>query len=451
MSLPDGEADKNRNESANQRGRSTSGWFFLILSGLCAALFGYQVWRRVSAPTPPTVELQEVDPDIGEAIAESRARLNQRLGSVTAWADYGMTLQAHGYYAQAVACYERAEKLQRDNPQWPYLRSLCLTSLGSDGVIPCLEQAAQGRAPHPVIRLVLGERLLEQDRIEEAEAQFLAVLAQEPLDARAHLGLARVARSRNDFKLAVSHLEKSIASDHRQRETYELLAAAYHALGEKSQAEAAREQAEQAAKLASAWPDPYLTEVALRETGLQATNRLANGLLAQGNSEAAIALFEQLVEKRPESVQARASLGRLFVLSKRPAEAVEQLNHALRLDPNLSVPHFYLGAAYFELANFEESAEAFERSIELQPNHADAHYEFSRTLIKLGNRERAVRELRECLRLAPNSAPATKSLGILLLEQGELQEAELFLEQAAKLAPQDPEIELYLQQARRQP
>jgi tetratricopeptide (TPR) repeat protein len=61
-------------------------------------------------------------------------------------------------------------------------------------------------------RAVCGLAVLKAGRIAEAEAIFKQVLAAQPVNAEAHLGLGRIARIRNDGDAAIIHLRRAITS-----------------------------------------------------------------------------------------------------------------------------------------------------------------------------------------------------------------------------------------------
>jgi len=433
-------------EQAPRPRRSVFNRDLVILCLFLFSLIGYQVWSRISAPVPPEVALTEADPDVAEAITSARKLVLSRPRTADAWGHLGMTLQAHGFSSPAQACYAEAEKLDNSSAQWPYLRATCLKELGSNEVVPCLERAVKRRGQSFVPQLVLGENLLEQNQVDPAEKQFLAVLASDPKNARAHLDLGRAARARGDLRATVEHLEHSIAIESRIRESYDLLSSSLHALGEKTRADDVQREANLRSQKAS-WPDPYLDQVSEREVDLSAISRRANLLFGKGDTELALKMLEHAMLKRPESASAKAGFGRMLMLCNRPADAIPQLEDALRLDPNMSVPNFYLGAAFFQQGKDHEAVKAFRRSIELQPNHAEAHYELARVLYRQHDLEGATQSARESLRFNPNFARAAQALGVFLIEQGKHEDAVLYLTQAAALAPDDKETQRFLRAA----
>src|SRR5437870_2248860 len=60
--------------------------------------------------------------------------------------------------------------------------------------------------------LCLAELYLQQDRLGDAEAHFRHVLEQDADNARAHLGLGRLAYERGNLQDALSHLNRCAAN-----------------------------------------------------------------------------------------------------------------------------------------------------------------------------------------------------------------------------------------------
>ncbi len=67
-------------------------------------------------------------------------------------------------------------------------------------------------AADPRIRAVCGLAVLKAGRIGEAEAIFNQVIARQPDNPEAHLGLGRIARIRNDEDSAIAHLRRAVSS-----------------------------------------------------------------------------------------------------------------------------------------------------------------------------------------------------------------------------------------------
>ncbi len=130
----------------------------------------------------------------------------------------------------------------------------------------------------------------------------------------------------------------------------------------------------------------------------------------------------------------------MYVLCGRTNDAIDALEKAIDIDPSLSIPNFYLGAALAKEGRNEAAISAFQRAIELQPNFADAHYELALLYYSLDDFTLAETHLRQCLRFNQNSSLAAILLGQLLAKDGRKLEAIDLLTQAAAIDPKNEDV-----------
>src|SRR5207302_179069 len=119
-----------------------------------------------------------------------------------------------------------------------------------------------------VPRLRLAEALLEQQRLDEAQAQLDDVIQVDPDNQRARLDLGRLAWVRQQWRTALDQLEACLNNAHARRLAHSLRAEAWLRL---EQPERARAEREQAADLLEdePWPDPFFDEVMNLQRGLR--------------------------------------------------------------------------------------------------------------------------------------------------------------------------------------
>src|SRR5207248_1786859 len=108
-------------------------------------------------------------------------------------------------------------------------------------------------------RLQLGEMLLDRGRLEEAKQHFQRVLQKHPDNARASLGLARLAFEGGELSETITYLNRCTADTHSSKAAHHLLAQTYERLGKKAAAEQELRQAAEVTK-SPAWPDPFQEE-----------------------------------------------------------------------------------------------------------------------------------------------------------------------------------------------
>ncbi len=120
-----------------------------------------------------------------------------------------------------------------------------------------------------------------------------------------------------------------------------------------------------------------------------------------GHWESSETLWRRTVEAYPLSLTARNNLGRALAEQGRVAEAIEQ----------------------------------FEGAVELQPDYAHARYNLGSLLMQQGELAAAETHLRAALGSEPRMAQAWSDLGNCVLRQGRVEEAIAAYEQALEIAP----------------
>jgi tetratricopeptide (TPR) repeat protein len=411
---------------------------------------GWYAWGWYTAPAPPEVSLADADPAVAQAIEAARRDVWWKPRSAAAWGRLGQLLRAHGYVPQSNDCFAQAERLAPDEPRWPYLHGAGLQSADPEAAIGHLQRAVAlcGGVPDAP-QLTLAEVCLQQGRFDEAEQQFHQVLGRDPGNARAHLGLGRLACERRNPRDALGHLEQAASSRLTQKAARLLLAQAYQQLGDT--AAAGRERA-RALDLPDdpPWPDPFQEEVQDMMIGKQARLARLQTLHRQGRDAEALELARQLEKDYPDVywlVEGRGQMSRGDL-----AAAERALRKAVELAPDSVEAQFDLGTVLFEQRNYPAAADCFRKVTELEPSHGAAYLRLGRCLEAQGDRAGALRAFQAAVRYVPQQAEAHRELGACLAREGRRDEAAAHLRQALQLQPGDTKArELLDQVSRREP
>lgn len=188
-------------------------------------------------------------------------------------------------------------------------------------------------------------------------------------------------------------------------------------------------------------PDPLGAELAFGE---------GQGLLASGQAKLALGKFEIAVAARPDQAVYHAYLGwALFVVHGRPfaADAMDRLNHALALDPDLAKAHELLGRLAVSQGNDEAARRHLERALELdpvQPEAVELVVEIHARLDDARGAERFYRRLIAVLgdRAAPLRARLWRELATLYERRlSDRSSARVAYHMAAQLAPDDLDVQ----------
>ena len=379
--------------------------------------------------------LADADPAVADAIEAARRDVWWKPHSAAAWGRLGQLLRAHGYVPESNLCFAHAERLDPDDPRWPYLQGTGLQSDDPEAAIGHLQRAVAlcGTTPDAP-QLVLAEVCLQQGRLDEAERHFRQVLGGDPGNARAHLGLGRLAGERGNPRDALAHLERSASSPLTQKASRVLLAQAYQQLGDA--AAAGRERA-RALDLPGdpPWPDPFQEEVLALMIGKQARLARLQTLHRQGRAAEARELARQLENDYPDVywlVEGRGQMTRGNF-----AAAERALRKAVELAPESVDARFDLGTVLFEQRNYPAAADCFRKVTELEPGYGPAYLRLGRCLVGQGDRAEALRAFQAAVRYMPQHAEARRELGALLAREGRPAEAAAQLRQALQLQPGD--------------
>ncbi|HLJ96516.1 MAG TPA: tetratricopeptide repeat protein [Gemmataceae bacterium] len=418
--------------------------------GLFASIWCRDPSRQIRGekriPEPPSVTATDLDPAVLRAVEAARATVLQSPRSAEAWGKLGMVLSAHELATEANACFLQAEQLDLREPRWPYFQGIELSQRAPEQGAEKLQRAIElfgGSAD--AARLRLGELLLRQGRLDEAEAQFRLLLQWQTDHARAHLDLARLALDRGDLHASLDHLSPCASDQRTQKASCVLAAEIYQRLGDPA---AADQQRQRAAQLPEdlVWPDPAMDEILRLRTGKQVRLARADRLLSAGDYASALAHLRGIVHDYPESDWGWLLMGRAFLARKELPAAEAALRKAAKLaDASIEV-QFYLGVVLLLEDDPRSAAGCFRRAIEIKADFAEAHHNLGHCLLRQGDRQGAVEEFRKAVDCKPNYGDAHRDLGELLTKNGQVAEALVHLRYACRLNPAEQRGKKLLEQ-----
>jgi tetratricopeptide (TPR) repeat protein len=409
----------------------------LLAIALVAALLSYHYFARKRPANPmPAIELAGIDPLVANAIERARTAVNEQPQSAKSWGKLGMVLFAHDFLAEGLQCLEQAEHLDANDARWPYYQGMILMRERPADAIAPLERAAQRSGRDPVAWLRLGEVLLSQDRLEQAEHCYRRVLRADADNPRAQLGLGIVARRRGNLDESAALLERAAASPLARRDARVALTEVHLQLGH---ADAAARVQEELSGLGKdlPWPDDMMTDVIDLQTGTRARLNQVNVLLNAGRTADALVRIKQILRDDPSSDLAHMALGRALWQQRDYSSTEKAMAEATRLRPELIDAHLLRADALRMLDRTDEAIESCRAAVKLNSAHALAHYSLSRCLARKNDRTGAQAALREALRCRPDLAPAHIDLAELLKQDGRKTEALTHLRAALQIQPAD--------------
>jgi tetratricopeptide (TPR) repeat protein len=391
-----------------------------------------------SAPEPPDIDPTGIDPAIVAAVGDARARVQASPRSAEAWGRLGMMLMVHDFRDKADFCLALAEKLDPNEPRWPYYQALgALLYADSEAGLPKLERAVALRGDSDdAPRLRLAELLLSQKRLDEAESHFRHLLHKTPRHPRAELGIARILALRGDRQASLEPLNIARKDPRTRKTACQLLAQVHQQLGNATQAEAASREAADLPDDPN-WPDPLNEEATDLCTGQKAWIKRARRFAELGRDAEAIALLQWTVTAYPGADDAWLQMGKSFLKLRDARAAEEALRQATDLAPGSHDNVFYLGNAFVLRGNLPEATACFRKATEIKPDFGPAYLSLGNTLIKAGDARGAIDAFRLAVRYEPNLFDAHLSLATALHQQGQYALALPHARHALQLRPSD--------------
>ena len=309
-----------------------------------------------------------------ECVATLEPLLRARPENARCWQVIGTSYQALGKGEQALAAYRREVKLTH-------------------------------RKVEAVARL--ASALLGAGKVDEADAELTRAVADDPQSPQALFGLASVRMRQGRQDEAVALYERSIKVG---RGSFAATAnfnigAMHYAAGRLAPARQAFER--------SLAADPGYARPA---------RALAELLRRDGQTQQAIELLRRTLSRRADA-EALVALGDLLAKAKQVAPAIDAMNRALELQPDLFNAHHQLGIILQQIGKREDAVRHLKDAVRLNPSDAEAHLHLGIVLAGLERFAQSETHLREAVKLTPKSAAAHYNLGVLLAKRDRLADA----------------------------
>jgi serine/threonine-protein kinase len=180
---------------------------------------------------------------------------------------------------------------------------------------------------------------------------------------------------------------------------------------------------------------------AARSLRPETAHRLAHLLDEMGRGAEALAVFADLVGRRPDDacnlgcygacLKERGSPEAAAILDR----AIDAARGLIRLRPDDGHARFHLGLALGARGKADEAIAAYREAIRVEPDDSLAHYNLAYFLQGQGKLPESNAEFREAIRLKPDDADGYRGLGYTLTSQGKLDEAIVELRKAIRLKP----------------
>lgn len=145
--------------------------------------------------------------------------------------------------------------------------------------------------------------------------------------------------------------------------------------------------------------------------------------------------LEQALKIQPDDARTVTLKGVYLLTYGDPQQAIEQLERARQIDPNLQMIYSGLARAYRDAGKLDMAEEAARNAIALKPNDFLSHYNLSFILSRTGRIREGIEELRECIRMNPFYVQPYLILGELYIRAGQERRAIALYRQGLKHNP----------------
>jgi tetratricopeptide (TPR) repeat protein len=162
---------------------------------------------------------------------------------------------------------------------------------------------------------------------------------------------------------------------------------------------------------------------------------LSDAIQAQqrGDYQSAITNYRQLLQLRPENLEAKVNLGAALAHVGQFDEAIAIYKSALPSLKDKNMVRLNLGLAYYKKGDLANAGEQFSALHQLQPNNVQVAILLGDTEIKLGDAESASRMLEPLERANSENPDFNYVLGLAMIKSGRRRDGVPRMEKAARL------------------
>jgi tetratricopeptide (TPR) repeat protein len=250
-----------------------------------------------------------------------------------------------------------------------------------------------------------------------ARARFERALKLRPGHAEALSGVVALDVAGGRFPEARKRLEAAVAQNPSSQVHLMLAGRTYSMIGEHLRAE-----------------ESFKKVLQLNPEHLDAYELLATAYWHQGRIDAAIANFEEIVRRQPQSVIAHTMIGILLEAQNRPLQAAKRYETALQLDPTAAVPANNLAWIYAQRGEDLKRALDLAKAAQLKwPDDPRVNHTLGWVYVKNQMPALAVPALQKSVAAAPDNPTYHYHLGVAYRDAGYLAQARKALELALKL------------------
>ncbi|HEX9972360.1 MAG TPA: tetratricopeptide repeat protein [bacterium] len=273
----------------------------------------------------------------------------------------------------------------------------------------------------PEIRINVGNIYIEHKLFNQSEKIFTDFVKEFPDDERSYLAMAKLFIAKGDTSSAVNWYHKGLNNDPEFETCLEELLDLYRFQKNWIDAASLLEQS-----------------IARDVSNIQNHLRLGELYYQKGDTVAAVAEFNHVIELFPDDFRAYFSLASLYYQQEdwEPAE----INFKKSIDLNKDFPRSWitLGLLYFRTQKLESAEEHFKQAVAALPDDPHINFLLGSVLNQRRKTDEAILHLENCLKLDPNYVDAMSTLAMIYDEKKVYQKSDSLYQAAIKAQPDYP-------------
>jgi tetratricopeptide (TPR) repeat protein len=165
-------------------------------------------------------------------------------------------------------------------------------------------------------------------------------------------------------------------------------------------------------------------------------NKAADLISAQ-KLEAAIEVYNNILETSSNNFEAIKGLGLCFHKQDKVDLSIEQFEKAIKICPDDATSYFYLASIYTLQSKWEQSENLYKKVIQLRPNYIDAYKNLALIYLKLKKADEAIKFLLKAFEINSTNPAIVYILGTIYMSKGNFNDALNFLEKSILLNPEE--------------
>jgi tetratricopeptide (TPR) repeat protein len=288
----------------------------------------------------------------------------------------------------------------------------------TDEAIQTYQSVIKDNPSFPPARVRLATAQLQAGNTEQAKSELRQALETAPNYAEAVFLLAELNIRTGTAEVAIEDLNKFLAHSPRAARGYELLGAAYL-------------QERQAARATAA----FRKRLELAPQDVRGQYLVATSLRAEGKTQEARKMLEDILAKEPEAADALGQLVVMDFAEKKPDVALAQAKKQLEKAPNSAPLQYVLGGVYQRRGELGPATEAYNKAIALDPSYFGPYKDLSQIYMAQGKVDDALPLLAKAQAIQPRDPSVVILEGMVYQQKADFPKAQAAYERAWKINP----------------